>query len=141
MMELAHPAPATPIPLFVAAAAVPAVAVPCPVLSTIVELPVMKFHPGTSLPARSGCEVSTPESIMPMVIEEAPLEKSQALGASRDEFAGKVRMRGLDAGIDHADGNRRGSLGEIPSAGRLSGRVCRQGQDARSRRRNRSCRW
>src|SRR5258708_6175743 len=52
-----------PSPLFVAAATMPAICVPWPFgsLSPSPE-PVMAFVPATTLPARSGCDASTPVS-------------------------------------------------------------------------------
>ena len=54
--------PATPMPLSVAAAMMPAMAVPWPLGSTFGFEPSRMPAPGTSLPARSGLDASTPVS-------------------------------------------------------------------------------
>src|SRR5215471_2019409 len=81
MTGLAQAIPATPVPLLVAAAAVPEVAVPCPMASDVLVVPVRKFHPVTSLDARSGWSGWAPESITPIVMLETPVVISQAFGA------------------------------------------------------------
>src|SRR5579871_166505 len=80
MMGLAQVTPATPIPLFVAAASAPATAVPCPIVSAVSLLLETKFQPAISRGARSGCVPSTPESIIAIGVPE-PVVMFQALGA------------------------------------------------------------
>src|SRR6185503_1281719 len=86
--------PATPMPLFVAAAPIPATCVPCGDGASVV-LPLSQSPlpqpfgvvaqpenvvPATSLPARSGCDRSTPESTT-ATIWPAPVEVAQASSA------------------------------------------------------------
>ena len=58
----AYPTPAIPCPLSVRAAMIPAMAVPWPFGSVVPAEASRKLVPGTSWPARSGCEPSTPVS-------------------------------------------------------------------------------
>src|SRR3954454_24460002 len=102
MMGVAQLTPATPRLLSVAAAAVPATAVPWPVVSCVWALPVTKFQPGTGLDARSGCDASTPESIMAMGEPVAPLVISQAAVAlifARCHWFGRAGSVGVSAGL------------------------------------------
>src|ERR1041384_635988 len=78
---LAHATPATPMPLFVAAAATLATAVPWPNVSAVLLVPVRKFQPGTTLGARSGLAESTPESTTAIVMAFEPVDMSHALVA------------------------------------------------------------
>ncbi len=66
MMRASGATPATPAPLSVAAAAMPAIWVPWPVRSWGVVSSLTKSKPGTSLGARSGWSRSTPLSTMAM---------------------------------------------------------------------------
>src|SRR5262245_9178443 len=74
--------PATPNPLLLQAAAVPATAVPWPHTSRVSELSSKKFHPPTSFGARSGCDDSTPVSRMAIMTLLLPVVESHAVGAS-----------------------------------------------------------
>src|SRR5512146_200736 len=76
--RLAQLTPATPIALFVAAAAAPETAVPWPVTSEVSPLHFVKFHPGTSFAARSGWVESTPESMTAMITDAEPVVRDHA---------------------------------------------------------------
>src|SRR5690349_19848655 len=71
----------TPIPLLLAAAAVPATAVPCPPTSLVLELLSYMFQPGTSFDARSSCVASTPVSRMAITTLFEPVVMVHAAGA------------------------------------------------------------
>src|SRR5712692_3172906 len=73
-----QPAAATPMPLLVDAAALPAVAVPWPSTSAVLALLVRKLQPGTSLETRSSWVGSTPESAKAIVMEGEPVVIFQA---------------------------------------------------------------
>src|SRR5579859_1490670 len=84
MTVLAQPTPATPVRLFVSAAAAPATAVPCPPLhpvSDVLLVPVRKFQPGINFAARSGCVPSAPESITAIGTPDEPVVILHALAA------------------------------------------------------------
>src|SRR5690242_6172670 len=81
MMGLSHDTPVTPTPLLLAAAATPAVAVPCPSTSAVLLFERRKLQPGMSLAARSGCPGLTPESIMAIGTLALPVVISHAAGA------------------------------------------------------------
>src|SRR5258706_5833480 len=84
MMGFVQPTPATPVRLFVSAAATPATPVPCPELhpvSEVFEVPVRKFQPGISFGFRSGWFGSAPESMMSMGILVEPSVTFQAFAA------------------------------------------------------------
>ena len=68
-----YPTPAMPMPLSVAAATMPAIAVPWP-FGSVSRMPPTSDVPPTSLPARSGCEASTPVSRTATVAEPATAE-------------------------------------------------------------------
>src|ERR1043166_6803711 len=81
MMGFTQPTPATPVRLFVAAAAEPDTAVPCPLLhpvSEVFEVPVRKFQPAISLGFRSGWFGSAPESIIAIGTAVEPSLRLQA---------------------------------------------------------------
>src|SRR3954447_24056355 len=80
MMRLAQLTPAMPIPLLVAAATVPATAVPWPSTSAVSALDCTKFQPGTSFADRSGWWLYTPESITATTTEAEPVVTVQACG-------------------------------------------------------------
>ena len=76
-----RPAPAMPTPLPVAAAATLAVPVPCPTTSWTSVPPVTALWVPTTLPARSGCATSTPESTIAIRTPALPVApRSQAAG-------------------------------------------------------------
>src|SRR5216684_691186 len=81
IMGFNQPAADTPIPLLVAAAALPAVAVPWPCISAVLAVPVRKLQPGTSFEARSSWVGSTPESARAIVMEGEPVVILQAFAA------------------------------------------------------------
>src|SRR5579872_5825576 len=81
MIVVFQATPATPMPLFVAAATVPATAVPWPRTSLVLDVLLRKFQPGTSFELRSGCVPSTPESITATTTEDDPVVTPQAAGA------------------------------------------------------------
>ena len=82
MGRILHPQAraATPLPLLLIAAAVPATAVPCPYTSRVSELLSYTFQPGTILAASSGCVPSTPVSRMAMMTLLLPVVRSHAAG-------------------------------------------------------------
>src|SRR5215204_1776356 len=71
---------ATPILLFVEAAAVPATIVPWPLTSLVSALLSYIFQPGTRLAARSGWVPSIPVSRMAMITFALPVFMDQASG-------------------------------------------------------------
>src|SRR5436305_1492357 len=72
---------ATPTPLLLAAAAVPATQVPCGCTGLVLLLLSTTFHPGTSWLARSGCVASMPVSQTARMICELPVVIPQAVAA------------------------------------------------------------
>ena len=79
---LVYETPANPIPLFAIAPTIPAHAVPwesvaAPYAPFSVPSSV-KLYPGKRFPARSGCERSTPISMIATLMDEAPVPKLHA---------------------------------------------------------------
>src|SRR5215472_2168193 len=72
IIGLSQATPVIPRALLLAAAAVPAVAVPCPRSSAVLLLEATKFQPGITFDAMSGWVESTPESIMAIGTEVLP---------------------------------------------------------------------
>src|SRR5262245_49871795 len=78
MMGQPHAGEATPMKLLLAAAAVPATAVPCPNRSCVSALLLKIFQPGLIFATRSGWVASTPVSQIAMTTSDLPVVVVQA---------------------------------------------------------------
>src|SRR5207248_8803076 len=71
-------APTTQMPLFVRAAARPAISVPCPFESDVSALLSAMFQPGRSAPCRSATCASTPVSTIAITTDGLPVPLDHA---------------------------------------------------------------